>query len=113
MLLIAEDDSVIAQIYSIAIPDSTIARDGSEAIELLEGKYFSLIILDLLMPNKTGYDVLDYMQENNISTPVVVCTNYETASSKGLAKYNNVKEVIIKAKTGIGDLKEIIQKYIA
>jgi GAF domain-containing protein len=43
----------------------TTAADGRQALELLKSKPFDLVLLDLMMPNVNGYEVLAEMKVNN------------------------------------------------
>jgi len=50
------------------------AADGVQGLEkALEGQ-FSLIILDLMLPRKSGFDVCDELRQAGISTPVLMLT---------------------------------------
>jgi class 3 adenylate cyclase len=40
----------------------TTAADGREALELLQSKPFDLVLLDIMMPNMNGYEVLEHMK---------------------------------------------------
>lgn len=42
-----------------------IARDGAEAIDIVENDIPDIIILDIMMPNVDGFQVLKYLKENN------------------------------------------------
>ena len=61
------------------------AADGQQAIEIIQKQQLniSLILLDLVMPEKSGFDVLDFMEEYGYMTeiPVIIITvekNYES-----------------------------------
>lgn len=61
------------------------AADGQQAIETIQKQQLnvSLILLDLVMPEKSGFDVLDFMEEYGFMTeiPVIIITveaNYES-----------------------------------
>ena len=56
------------------------AYDGAEGIQLIEKKQdaYDLIILDLIMPNKDGMAVLEYMKKKGIDKDVIVLTSYNT-----------------------------------
>ncbi|MEG1472846.1 MAG: response regulator [Christensenella sp.] len=70
--------------------DTLCACSGSEAIRILERERdnISLVLLDLVMPDVNGYDVLQYMNFNGIikHTPVMLVTAADTKDSeeKGL-----------------------------
>ncbi len=62
-------------------PDIVEAEDGEQAIELIGQRRFSLIILDLNMPKKSGDQVLAYIRDHRITTPVIVISG-ETSINK-------------------------------
>ncbi len=62
-------------------PDVRQAKDGEEAITLIQQRQFSLIILDLNMPKKSGDQVLAFIKEKKISTTVIVLSG-ETSINK-------------------------------
>jgi DNA-binding response OmpR family regulator len=60
-ILIAEDDREIAMLEKDYMEingfEAVIAEDGIKAMELLEKEAFDLIVLDIMMPGKNGYDI--------------------------------------------------------
>ena len=64
-VLVVDDDppirSLIAKVLDRQGIDVSTASDGQEAIELLQKGNFEAIVLDLMMPVKNGYDVLDFI----------------------------------------------------
>jgi len=49
-----------------------IARDGAEAIEIVENNGIDIVILDIMMPNVDGYQVLKYLKTNPILSQIKV-----------------------------------------
>ena len=80
-ILIAEDDSFLAQMYSDKLEaegfDVILATDGVEAIDKMKLEKPELILLDLIMPKKDGFEVLnEKLIDNTIKDiPVIVLTN--------------------------------------
>ena len=66
------------------------ASNGKEAIELLDGGKFDLVLSDIRMPKATGVDVLLHVKEHHPGLPVVLMTAYamedqvRTAMSEGV-----------------------------
>jgi len=52
----------------------TEACNGNEALELLYSKSYDIIFLDLTMPEKTGYEVLEDLREKGIRANIIVLT---------------------------------------
>jgi two-component system, chemotaxis family, chemotaxis protein CheY len=81
VLIVDDDESVRLLLAGILVHDGyqiECAVDGAEAIRMLRGPAPDLMILDLLMPGTSGWDVLEFMEERpRLSTvPVVVLTAY-------------------------------------
>ncbi len=61
-VLLADDDPSVLQVLALALRKSghgvTTARDGAEALAAIEGGRFNLLVLDILMPGATGWEVL-------------------------------------------------------
>src|SRR5215472_10496746 len=80
-ILITEDDPLMAVIYRDTFEregfSAEIAEDGSVAIQRLKGNPPDLVLLDLMMPNVNGVEVLRHIraQESTRTLPVIVMTN--------------------------------------
>lgn len=96
-ILIADDDPnirlTIGEIMRKYKVHTTLAASGAEAIELIQQQSFNLIISDIKMPDKTGYDVFAAARRQNDSIPVILMTGFGydphhsivRASQEGLA----------------------------
>lgn len=75
-ILICDDSQFIRKRLATALSELNgeifEAKDGAEALNLLAEKTFDLVLLDLLMPNVSGKEVLDKMHEQKINCPVIV-----------------------------------------
>ncbi|NQW35826.1 MAG: response regulator [Flavobacteriales bacterium] len=49
-----------------------IARDGAEAIEIVENTIPDIILLDIMMPNVDGYQVLNHLKSNDALAKIKV-----------------------------------------
>ena len=57
------------------------AHDGEEGLQLGQGSY-GLIILDLLLPGKSGIEVCQLLRQNGISTPILMLTARDALQDK-------------------------------
>jgi len=58
--------------------DLYTAKDGLEAIKMLQKRSFSVLVTDLYMPNINGLILLAYMRKNHPDTPCIVITGHGT-----------------------------------
>jgi len=84
-LLIAEDDEVIRNLLNTVFqrPDLTVhlARDGNEAIGIIEQYPLDVILADLKMPGADGLTVLARARKDQPSAEVILMTGYATVES--------------------------------
>lgn len=75
-ILIVEDDRQIANLIKVNLKDAgykcTCAYDCIEAGDLVERQYFDLVLLDIMLPGISGYELFDYIREKEI--PVIFLT---------------------------------------
>ena len=79
-VLVIDDETVVGTILRYAFDvdghETVVAGDGSTGIEMAQTEHPDLIVLDLMMPDVTGYDVLDTLRhdERTKDLPIVVLT---------------------------------------
>jgi len=74
-ILIVDDDAVTRQLIGAVLRRRDLvvdeALDGQQALDLLKENSYSVVLLDLLMPNIDGFGVIENL-DTAISTPVVL-----------------------------------------
>ena len=110
--LVVDDDLAIRRLLiatfvrrGIAVDE---ANDGDVAIQRLSEKSYDVVLLDLMMPKVSGFEVLQHMDSTDSTTPVIVLS---AASQKFLEKVDSqrVKAVVRKP----FDLNELILAVLA
>lgn len=86
------------------------AKDGEEAIRKMCHKKPDILILDLMMPKKDGFTVLDEMQHIPVlkNTPVIIVTSKDLSSKEKIALQNRASTVIQKSGATIEQIMEIL-----
>lgn len=89
MILVVDDDSSIRRIICRILNSEGIATEeasgGLEAIHLAETHSYSLIILDLVMDDMDGFQVIQHLRANSILTPLFVLSGRQAEVDKVLA----------------------------
>ena len=86
-VLVADDEPHIGRIIKMKLEQGpfrvTLAYDGQEAVDLLEANHdIDLVLLDLMMPKLTGFDVLAKIrQRERRPRVIVVSANLRCAGS--------------------------------
>ena len=74
--LVVEDDPAIRRLVEKLLQRRGIvidtAHDGKQAIEKIAAGDFSVVILDLMLPEVNGYEVIAYIKSRGLPLPVVV-----------------------------------------
>ncbi|MBN1331423.1 response regulator [Candidatus Dojkabacteria bacterium] len=113
-VMIVEDDKPISEVLKIKLDaegfDVTVAENGKIATDLLaQGKY-DLILLDLIMPEMNGFDVLEWMKKENNKTKVIVLTNLSQPSDVEKAKKLGASDYIVKSDIDLSKVVEMVSK---
>lgn len=117
-VLIVEDDFQISKVYQLQLEKagifSILARNGEEAIELLDEAKPDLVTLDLMIPKKDGFWVLEEIRKNpkykNI--PIIIISNLGQESDKARAVGLGATEYWVKVDMSIKDIIEKIKVYL-
>lgn len=79
-ILVIDDETITIQIIKFTLEENKnfeieTATDGSKAIEYLENNVPDLIISDLVMPFKTGVDVVSYVNQKYPNVPIIIISS--------------------------------------
>lgn len=117
-ILVADDEDIIRETIANVLTKkgavTIIAQDGNRAVELIRTQRFDLILSDIRMPTRNGYEVFSAARESNGSTPVILITGFGydphhsivRASKEGLAgvlfKPFKVEHLLEEVRTALG-----------
>jgi DNA-binding response OmpR family regulator len=101
-ILIIDDEEKLAKSLKRGLERSGYAVDylldgesGERRIELYKGDY-DLVILDLMLPGKNGFEVCAEMRKNGITTPVLILTARDATDDKVKALDSGGDDYLVK-----------------
>ncbi len=107
-ILVAEDEPAIAKALELKLTHAGYqvdwAADGDEALAKLDDGKYSLLLLDLIMPKKDGFGVLEALQSGKRKVPVIVLTNLGQEEDLERAKKLGATDYFVKADTPIAEV---------
>lgn len=89
-ILLVEDTPGNILVASILLDEMgyafDVAEDGHKAIDMFKNNPYNLVLLDLRLPDMTGYDIAQAMREQDAqqktTTPIIAMTAFATAEEK-------------------------------
>ncbi len=113
-LLVVDDDNYIQELlYDVLCQDYSLdkAEDGNTAIEMIDDNNFDLILLDVMMPHKNGFQVAQHMINSKNNTPFIFLTAKYTTNDRVEGLELGAEDYISKP-FFINELKLKIQKKL-
>ncbi|KGR72146.1 response regulator transcription factor [Streptococcus phocae subsp. phocae] len=85
LLLVEDDLSLSNSIFDFLDDFADVVQvfDGEEGLYEAESGIYDLVLLDLMLPEKNGFQVLKELREKNIKIPVLIMTAKESLDDKG------------------------------
>lgn len=118
-VLIVEDDEHISKVYEIKLAKegihSVLAKNGEEAVAMIARVKPALILLDLMLPKKDGFSVLEEIKKNPEleSIPVIVLSNLGQQSDQDRALALGAREYLVKVDYPIQEIINKVKTYLA
>ena len=104
-ILIVEDEYSLADAIRVTLEkehyDVTIAPNGKMGEEEALTDIYDLILLDIMLPKKNGFEVLKTLKEEKIHTPVIFLTAKGELDDKHISHQNGGKISCIRSKKTI------------
>ena len=102
-ILIVDDDPEIVESIRMALQargyEVLVARDGNQGLAMAERESPDLVILDMMMPKRSGFLVLERLRRNQQDDqllPVIMITANEGSRHKAYAEMLSVSDYIRK-----------------
>ena len=85
-ILVVEDDRVVGQYIRRGLEESQyhadLVDDGLEALRLISGGSYDIVVLDLRLPGMGGLEVLRTIRDRGNTTPILVLTAQDAVGHK-------------------------------
>ena len=99
-ILVVDDEKVIREgCYEVLTQEGyevILAERGDQGLKMIEKEHFDIILLDLMMPGLSGFDVLSHVKALHPDTSVIVITGYATIENSIKAMKNGAFDFIPK-----------------
>lgn len=118
-ILIAEDEPAILKMFTdmlhVAGFEVISAMDGEEALDKLNNTQYDLVLLDMQMPKKDGFAVLEAMQADGSlrRTKVVVLSNMDNPKWIKRARELGAHDYWLKVETHLTELIDKVKQLLA
>ncbi len=119
-ILLIEDDPFLSSVLRMKLEKESFkvirAADGDEALNFLieQGVKPDLILLDLILPKKNGFEVLETIRQDPLleKLPVIIISNLGQPSDIERGKALGVIEYFVKARLSIEELVNKVKKEV-
>jgi DNA-binding response OmpR family regulator len=117
-ILLAEDDKFICKAYQDGLTragfEVVIAHDGEQALSKIKSDKPDLILLDLIMPSKNGFEVMEDLKKNPSMSkaPVVILSNLGQESDVKKSKDLGAVDYLVKSNYSMKEVIEKVQSFL-
>ncbi|MCD6148113.1 response regulator [bacterium] len=114
-ILIVEDEEILSDLLQKRLKkegyDVLLARNGEEGLKMIKETEPDLVLLDIIMPKMSGFQVMEEMnkEENLKKIPVIIISNSGQPVEIGRAQRLGAKDWLIKTEF---DPKEVLEKVV-
>ncbi len=118
IVLLVEDNDFIRNMYQLKLAKADLmvveAVDGKMALAKLEEQKPDIVLLDLMMPNVGGIEVLKALKKKNLipNLPVIVLTNVMDPQTVAQAKELGARDYIVKTDLTPSQVVEKLEPFL-
>jgi DNA-binding response OmpR family regulator len=118
-ILLVEDEPLLANLLKQRLEREgftvSVARDGEEGLRLLQEDGFSVLLLDIILPKISGFELMETMRSDPQleKTPVIIISNLGQESDVARGESLGAAAYFVKAKVSIDELIEEVKKFLS
>ena len=113
-ILIIEDTLALIKVVTHALEEAGFevdtAQDGVEGLKKLKNNIYDLVILDLILPKLTGFDVLNNIKFFENKSPIIVYSNMVEDHTKEDVLNAGAQAYFDKSKISLHELINAVKK---
>jgi two-component system copper resistance phosphate regulon response regulator CusR len=99
-VLIVEDERKLAQVLASALQaehyDVVVAATGEDGFYRANAERFDLVVLDLMLPGRSGLEILQTLRQRQIDTPVLILTARDGVDDRVLGLDGGADDYLVK-----------------
>jgi two-component system copper resistance phosphate regulon response regulator CusR len=99
-VLVVEDERKLAQVLSAALQaehyDVVVSVTGEDGFYRANAELFDLVVLDLMLPGRSGLEILQTLRQRHIETPVLILTARDGVDDRVLGLDLGADDYLIK-----------------
>ena len=99
-VLVVEDERKLAQVLAAALEaehyDVVVAATGEDGFYRANAERFDLVVLDLMLPGRSGLEILHTLRERQIDTPVLILTARDGVDDRVLGLDRGADDYLVK-----------------
>lgn len=117
-ILLVEDDDALANVYTVRLQAEGFevrrVADGEGALASAVNFHPNLVLLDVMMPKVSGFDVLDILRNTSetANVKIIMLTALSQDSDKKRAESLGVDDYLVKSQVVISDVIERVKFHL-
>lgn len=99
-ILIVEDEENIRDLLKLNLElenfEVVISGNGRDALKLIPGQHFDLILLDVMLPEMDGFQICEQIRLSDLQTPIIFLTAKDGSNDRIQGLKNGADDYIVK-----------------
>ena len=119
-ILLVEDEPFLSSLLKNRLEkegfEMQLARDGDEALSSIKSNKPDLVLLDLILPKKSGFELMDEIRKDPKTQakdlPIIIISNLGQPEDVSRGQELGAAKYFIKAKTSIDELVQKVKSFL-
>lgn len=116
-ILIAEDEKPMSYAMELKFKKAgygvDVAYDGDTTLDKLENEKYDLVFLDILMPGKNGFEILEHIKDLKVTVPIVITSNLSQKEDIDRAKKLGAHDFLVKSTVTLDEIVDYARSLVS